>query len=201
MRDAVRHQGCHRQLEIAPGILAPGIILVDAGNTLDLVFHLGRDIARCRDVVRGRMVDGTEYVFGIFINFLEHARCAANRLNRQNLQFFGNRGRRSTCAGRDNADDRIDIVFLNLVAHLGDLLGTAAGFVIDQRFNLTTGKTLGVVGGGQFAVIDTANDQFRAVLCRNAECRCCSTGEKRRRTDFNGLRECRTAAKRNSACD
>jgi hypothetical protein len=106
------------------------------------------------------VVDGAENVFGIFIDFLEHARCAANRLDRQNLEFFRNCGRRSTCAGRDNADDRIYIVFLNLVAQLGDLLGTAAGFIIDQRFNLTTGKTLGVVGCGQCAVIDTANDQL-----------------------------------------
>ena len=62
------------------------------------------------------------------------------------LELVGERRDRETVAGRDIADDRVDVLALDEVAVLGDLLGRAAGLVHDHHLDRSSVDALLVVG-------------------------------------------------------
>ena len=141
----------HRGLEVGPGILAPGVILIDAGND----FHIGfarEQITRGCDVIHGGVRAGAEQVF--VARVLENARRSAIEENRDLLQLIGKRRNRQAIARRNVADHGVDVLPLYEIAVFGHLLGRAARFVDDDGLDVQAVDALGRVGGRQCAGVE-----------------------------------------------
>ena len=122
----LRRQHAHRADEVAPGVLAPGVVLVDAGEQRDVLL-LGEQVARRGGVIHGRVRRRAEHVFARLL--LEDARRAAVEIDGQRLELVGDRRHREAASRRDVADDRVDLVALHEVAEFGDDLRGRAGLV------------------------------------------------------------------------
>ena len=116
----------HRADEVAPGILAPGVVLVDAGIARDVLL-LRDEVARRAGVIHRGVRRRTEDVFARL--FLEDARRAAVEIDRQRLELLGDRRDRKAASRGDVADHRVDLVALHQIAELGDDLGGGARLV------------------------------------------------------------------------
>ena len=104
----LRKQLLHRRFEVSPGILSPGVVLVEAGDRFQ--FRLGvLDVKRRADAVHGRGWSECE----TRTCSSRPRKCAACR-NRRNLvkllQFFGHRRDREAVAAGDLADHHVDVV-------------------------------------------------------------------------------------------
>ena len=120
--------------EVAPGILAPGVVLVDAGIDRDVLL-LGEDVARRRR----RCPWWRAASCGTRICAASPRRCAAcrSRKHGERLQLLGDRRDREAIARRDVADHGVDLVALHEVAEFGDRLRGRAGLV--DEFDLDLG--------------------------------------------------------------
>jgi hypothetical protein len=159
-------QRLHGEDEVAPGILAPGVVLVDAGVAADLAELVG-DVAGPADVIHGRVRRRAEDVFVLVL--LEDARGAAVEEDGEHLQLLGDRGDGEAAARGDVADDGIDVLALHEVAQLGDLGRGAAGFVDEDGLQLEAAHTLLVVGRRHLAGIDRLDQELGGVARRDAE--------------------------------
>ena len=162
----LRRQHVHRADEVAPGILAPGVVLVDARVERDVLL-LGNEVARGAGVIHGGVRRRAEHVFARLL--LEDARRAAIEIDRQRLELFGHRRDREAASRRDVADHRVDLVALHQVAEFGDDLRGRAGLVDEFRLDLGAAEPDRVVGRGRRAGIERLDHDLGAVAARNAE--------------------------------
>src|SRR3954468_13468160 len=81
-----RHQHLHRRLEVAPRVLAPGVVLVEAGDRLHARLRV-LDVERGADRIHGRRGRGAEHVF--VASVLEDPRRAAVEEVGELLQLLG----------------------------------------------------------------------------------------------------------------
>ena len=185
----VRRHDFHREVEVAPRILSPGIVLIEPDIAVLEQFRvLAGDVARRARVVARAVAHGAEQVFRLLHQFFEDPRRAADRHQGENLDLLGDARHRRAGSRRDVADDQVDAVLLHLVAQLGDLLGAAAGLVVDQRLDLATGKPHAVIGRRKLAVVDPADDQLDALFRRDAESRRAGAGKECGNPHLDGLR-------------
>ena len=126
-------QNFHRADEVAPGILAPGVVLVDAGIA-GHVFLFRQHVAGRRDVIHGGVRADAEHVIARLL--LEDARRAAIVEHGERLEFFRHRRHRQAVSRRHVADHGVDLVALHQVAKFGDHIGGGAGLVDIFRFDL-----------------------------------------------------------------
>ncbi len=154
----------HRGLEVGPGILTPGIVLIDAGDRLH-VRQPFEQIERDRDVIHGAVRAGAEHVLVACV--LEDARRAAVEQHRELLELLGDRRDRQAVAARNVADDEIDA--RREAAELGDLLLRAARLVDDDELDRVAAKTFLRVGRGQGAGVEHLGGELGGVARRHAE--------------------------------
>src|SRR5882757_799941 len=159
-------QHAHRAHEVAPGILAPGVVLVDAGKERDLLF-LGDQVARRAGVIHGGVGRRAEHVFARLL--LEDPRRAAVEIDGEGLELLGHRGDREAAPRRDIADYGVDLVALHQVAEFGDDLGSRARLVDVLGFDLGAAEPDGVVGRGCRAGVERLDHDLGAVAPGHAE--------------------------------
>ena len=162
----LRRQHVHRADEVAPGILAPGVVLVDARIERDVLL-LGDQVARRAGVIHGGVRRRTEHVFARLL--LEDARRAAIVIDRQRLELFGHRRDREAAAGRNVADHGVDLIALHEVAEFGDDLRGRAGLVDVLGFDLGAAEAHRVVRRGRGAGIERLDHDLGAVAPGHAE--------------------------------
>ena len=175
-------QRLHRALEVGPGVLAPGIVLVDARER----FHVGNaleQIERDGDVIHRAGRPGTEHV--LVARVFEDARRAAVEQNRELLQLFGHWRDRQAIAARDVADDDIDRG--DKIAELGDLLLRTAGLVDDHELDRSAAEALLRVGCRHGAGIKQLGRQLGSIAGRNAERAGGRSREQRHDANFDRL--------------
>ena len=184
-----RRQGLHGQVEIAPGILAPGVVLVDAHVAVPgLAPEFPDDVARRAHIAAGAVVDDAEEVLRLLHQLLEDARRAAYRQQSQDPKLLRHPGDGGAAPGGDVAHHDVHALLLHLVAQLRDLLGAAAGFVVHHEIYLAAGQPDTVVGRRQGALVDGADHQVHTVLGRDAVGRRAAPGKERRNRQLDGLR-------------
>ena len=167
-----------RGLEVGPRILAPGVVLVDPGDRLQIGLDVPH-VERRADVVHGRRGRGAEHVLVVAV--LEDARGAAVEEVGELLEFLGHRGDRQTVAARHVADHHVHVAALDQVAELGDLRRGRAGLVDDDRFHRLATEPLLAVRAGHLAGVERLDHQFGRVLGRDAEW--CGRGARQERDD------------------
>ena len=157
-------QRLHRALEVGPGVLAPGVVLVDAGERL----HVGKpldQIERDRDVIHRAGRPGAEHVF--VARVLEDARRAAVEQDRELLQLLGDRRDGEAVAARDVADHDVDA--RHEIAELGDLLLRTAVLVDDHELDRPAAETLLRVGRRHGAGVEHLGGELGGIARRHAE--------------------------------
>jgi hypothetical protein len=179
-----RLQGLHRRLEIVPRVLAPGVVLVDAREFLDVGLHL-RHVQRRGDVVHGRGGAGAEQV--LVARVLEDARCTAVEEHGELLQLLGERRDREAVAAGDVADHHVHVVALHEVAILVHLLRGAAGFIHQQHLDRGPAESLLRIGRGQLAGVDGIDDELGAVARGHSEGPGGRAGQERHDADLDRL--------------
>ena len=172
----------HRRLEIVPGILAPGVVLVEAGDRLDAALGVFHEEGRAY-AVHGRGGRSAEHV--LVARVLEYARRAAVEEVGELLELLGDRRDRQAVAARDVADHQIDVVALHEIPELGDLRGAGARFVHHHDLDPGAAETRLAVGRGRFARIQLVDHEIRGVLRRHAEGRGRGAGQERHDADLD----------------
>ena len=180
----VRFELFHRFGEVAPGILPPGIILVDPGDALEIGVTF-QQIAGRRDIVHRRGTAGTKEVFRRGNDIFKDLRGAAVEKDGQLAQFFGYRSDRLAMAAGDIADHHIDFLLLDELAILGDLLLSIAGFVDEDCFQLGAGNPFGVVRSRNVTGVNGLDHEFRSIAGGNTERSRSAAGQEGDQTDFN----------------
>ena len=179
------HQLFHRRLKIGPGILSPGIVLVDSGNRLQFRLDV-QDVQRCADVVHGRGGRGAEHI--LVVRVLEYARRAAIEEIGEFFQLFRDRCDRQAIAAGDIADHQIDFVALHQIAVLGDLCDGGARLVDKLRLDLRPAETFGRIGGRRLARVQHLDHDLGRVARRHAEGRSRRAREEGDDADFHRRR-------------
>jgi hypothetical protein len=162
----LRRQHPHRPHEVAPGILAPGVILIDAGIERD-VFLLGEEVACRAGIIHGRVRGGAEDIFARLL--LEDAGRAAVEIDGERLELVRDRCHREAAAGRDVADDSVDLIALHQIAEFGHNLRGGAGFVDVLGVDLGAAQADGVVGCRRGAGVERLDHDLGAVAAGHPE--------------------------------
>ena len=179
----LRCQRLHRQIEVAPGILAPGVILVDAGIGRH-VLHLAEHVFGRRHVVHGGVRVDAEHVFARLL--LEDARRAAHVENGELLQLLRHRHDRQAIARRHVAEHDVDLVALHEVAILRHLLGGRAGLVDVFDLELGAAEPDLVVGRRELAGVEVLDQDLGRVAPGNSERRRRRAGQECHDADLDG---------------
>ncbi len=157
-------QRLHRALEVGPGVLAPGVVLVDAGERL----HVGKplhQVERDRHVIHRAGRPGAEHIF--VARVLEDARRAAVEQHGELLQLLGDRRDGEAVAARDVADHDVDP--RHEVAELGDLLLRTAVLVDDHQLDRPAAEAFLGVGRRHGAGVEHLGGQLGGIARRHAE--------------------------------
>src|ERR1700728_480932 len=156
----------HREAEVAPRILSPGIVLVDAG-IYGNVLYLRQHVARGGDVIHGReRIDAEDIVARLL---LEDARGAADVEEGEFLQFLGH-GRDGEAAARGYVPDHhVDVIALHQVAVLGDDVRGRAGFIDEFRIDLGAAEPDLIVGRWRLSAVESLDQDLGPVAIGDAE--------------------------------
>ena len=155
------HQLLHGMGKVVPAVLAPGVVLLNAGDLLRIRTNLGQ-VSRRADVVHCRIKAGTEYVLRGFV-FLEQLRRAAIVEHRHRPQLFSHRRNGQAVAGRDVPHHRIDLLTLHQVAEFLDLLGGPACLIDDHHFDFSAVDPQLVVGCRQLPFIQAFDQHLGGI--------------------------------------
>ena len=180
----IRPERLHRQVEVVPGVLAPGVVLVDAGVGLD-VGALVEQVERRGHCIHRRVRTGAEHV--LVAALLEHARSAAVEQHGELLHLLGHRRDGQAIAAGDVADDEVDVLPLHQVAELAHLLGGPARFVDDYQLQGGAAEAAGVVGRRRLAGVEGLDDGLGRDLRRHAKWARSRAGQEGDETDANSL--------------
>jgi len=153
-------------LEVSPGILTPGVILIHGADIGDLDAALDQ-VAGHGNVIHCAVGGSAKDIFEFVL--LEDAGRAAVKQNEKLLEFLGRRRDRQTIARADITQDRIDVVALEGVAQFLDLFGRAARLVDKLHFDFQAAETDFVVGFGQASGIERVDDGLGALHRRLTE--------------------------------
>jgi hypothetical protein len=156
----------HRGHEVAPRVLAPGVVLVEPGDRPDLGRTL-EQVAGGGDVVHDRGRRHAEDV--VVARLLEHPRRAAVDEDGELAHLLRHLRDRQAVAARDVAEHQVDAAPLDEVAELGDLLGRPSRLVDEERHDARSGEAGRVVGRRHRAGVEGVDDELGAVARRDAE--------------------------------
>src|SRR5438445_3298752 len=138
-----RLEGLHGVLEVRPGVLTPGIVLIEARNRLYVGGAL-HQIERDGHVIHRAGWTGAEHIF--IARVLEDARRAAVEQDGELLLLLGNGRDRQAIAARDVADHDVDP--WHEIAILGHLLLRATRRVDDDELDRRSAEALLGIGCG-----------------------------------------------------